>query len=187
MKAMHQGFARVNTYSGREKKSLRFRPARARIRAMAALGFNHVSINAINLDESVRFYEDLLGMEKIPTYDFAFPTQYMRLGALQLHIFERPATAPEFHHIAITVDDLESVYLRAKEIGALDSEAFFSPIYELPDGGVQLYLRDPAGNLVELDWPDVDTLDRSVFDELPKLADAVPQSAEGLESTLFLP
>lgn len=157
-----------------------------KIPPMAAIGFNHVSINALDLDESVRFYEELLGLEKIPTYDFAFPTQYLRLGDLQLHIFERPATAPEFHHIGLTVDDLESAYLRAKEMGVLDTEAFFSPIYELPDGSVQLYLRDPAGNLVELDWPDVTTLDRGVFDQLPKLADTVPQSSEGLESTLFL-
>lgn len=162
-------------------------PSAPRFAPMAAIGFNHVSINALDLDESVRFYEELLGMEKIPTYTFAFPTQYLRLGALQLHIFERPATAPEFHHIGITVDDLETVYERAKAMGVLDSEAFFSPIYELPDGAVQLYLRDPAGNLVELDWPDVQTLDRSVFDQLPKLADLVPQSPEGLESTLFLP
>ena len=49
-------------------------------------------------------------------------------------------------------------------------------MYELPDGSVQMYLRDPAGNLVELDWPDVTTLDRSVFPEIKKLGDAVPQT-----------
>ena len=56
---------------------------------------------------------------------------------------------------------------------------------ELPDGSVQLYLRDPGGNLVELDWPDVTTLDPDLFGEIPKLADAVPQTDEGLRATLY--
>ena len=59
-------------------------------------------------------------------------------------------------------------------------------MYELPDGSVQMYVRDPAGNLVELDWPDVSTLDRSVFPEIKKLADDVEQTPEGLRSTLYL-
>jgi catechol 2,3-dioxygenase-like lactoylglutathione lyase family enzyme len=152
-----------------------------------ALSFNHVSISSIDVEESVRFYTTLFGMERIDTYTFAFPTQYLRLGDQQLHIFQREQTdAPPFHHIALNIDDLEATWVRAKEIGALDTTAFFSPIYELPDGTVQVYLRDPGGNLVELDWPDVNTLDRSVFGEIPKLADSVAQTEEGKRATLYL-
>jgi hypothetical protein len=39
----------------------------------------------------------------------------------------------------------------------------------LPDGAVQMYLRDPAGNLVEVNWPDVTTLDREVIPEIQKI------------------
>jgi hypothetical protein len=39
----------------------------------------------------------------------------------------------------------------------------------LPDGAVQMYLRDPAGNLVEVNWPDVTTLDREVIPEIGKI------------------
>lgn len=156
-------------------------------RPVRVTSFNHVSISSVNVEESVRFYEELFGLERIDTYTFAFPTQYMRVGDLQLHIFQREQTdAPPFHHIALNVDDLEAAYLRAKEMGVLDSTAFFSPIYELPDGTVQLYLRDPGGNLVELDWPDVNTLDRDVFGEIPKLADSVEQTEEGRRATLYL-
>ena len=154
---------------------------------MRATGFNHVSINAIHLDESVDFYVGLFGMETIPTYDFGFPTQYLRLGDLQLHIFERPTAAPVFHHIGINVDDFESLCTRVRELGILDTGAFSSAMYELPDGAVQLYLRDPGGNLVEIDWPDVTTLDRDVIGHIPKLSDRVAQSDEGLRATLFLP
>jgi catechol 2,3-dioxygenase-like lactoylglutathione lyase family enzyme len=123
-----------------------------------ATGFNHVSISAINLEESVSFYETVFGLERIPTYSFGFPTQFMRLGDLQLHIFERPTGAPTYHHIAFNVDDFEAAYLRARELDLLDTGSFYSSIYELPDGSVQFYIRDPGGNLVELDWPDVATL-----------------------------
>ncbi len=57
---------------------------------------------------------------------------------------------------------------------------------ELPDGAVQLYFRDPSGNLVEVDHPDVTTLDRSLFgDRLVRLADLEPQSAENLRASLW--
>jgi hypothetical protein len=112
--------------------------------------------------------------------------QYLRLGDLQLHLFERDSHAPRFHHIGINVDDFEQAYLRAKELGILERESFFEDMYELPDGSVQMYLRDPAGNLVELDWPDVTTLDRSIFGEIKKLGDSVPQTGDALEATLYL-
>lgn len=153
---------------------------------MRATGFNHVSIHARNLEESVRFYVEVFGMEPIPTYTFAFPVQYLRLGDLQLHLFERESEAPLFHHIGINVDDFEATYTRAKELGILERESFFEDMYELPDGSVQMYIRDPAGNLVEIDWPDVRTLDRSLLGELKKLDDSVPQTVDALRATLYL-
>jgi catechol 2,3-dioxygenase-like lactoylglutathione lyase family enzyme len=153
---------------------------------MRATGFNHVSVSARDLEESTRFYVEVLGMEKIPTYNFAFPVQYLRLGDLQLHLFERDTPAPEFHHFAVNVDDFEAAYTKARELGIQEEKAFFSHAYELPDGSVQMYLRDPAGNLVEVDWPDVTTVDRSVVTELKRLEDDVPQDEEGRRSTLYL-
>jgi lactoylglutathione lyase len=151
-----------------------------------ATGLNHVSISARDLEESVRFYVEVFSMEPIPTYDFAFPVQYLRLGDLQLHLFERDTDAPPFHHIGINVDDFEGAYRRAKELGILERESFFEDMYELPDGSVQMYVRDPAGNLVEVDWPDVTTLDRSLFPDLKRLGDTVPQTGDALRATLYL-
>jgi hypothetical protein len=48
-----------------------------------------------------------------------------------------------------------------------------------------MYLRDPAGHLIEIDWPDVTTLDRSAFPELKKLSERVPQTGE-LAATVYL-
>ena len=63
---------------------------------------------------------------------------------------------------------------------------FGSSLVELPSGQVQLYFRDPGGNLIELNWPDVETLDRSKYPELTRLAEQIPQSAEALRARLYL-
>jgi hypothetical protein len=48
-----------------------------------------------------------------------------------------------------------------------------------------MYIRDPAGNLVEIDWPDASTLDRSAIPELTRLDDDVPQTEAGKSATLY--
>jgi hypothetical protein len=50
-----------------------------------------------------------------------------------------------------------------------------------------MYLRDPSDNLIEIDHPDVSSLDRSVFGERLRRLDAdFPQSDENRRATLFL-
>jgi YD repeat-containing protein len=154
---------------------------------MSATSVNHVSIYANDLDESASFYEQLLGLERIATPTFAFPVQWMRLGRQELHLFFRPdVQAPTFHHVGLNVDDFEAVYRRARAQRLFDDSAFFSGMYELPDGSVQMYLRDPAGNLIEIDWPDVRILDPQIREHLIALSATVPQSPEGSIATLFL-
>jgi catechol 2,3-dioxygenase-like lactoylglutathione lyase family enzyme len=153
---------------------------------MPAISLNHVSVSARNLEESVRFYEELFGMERIPTPNFGFPVQWLRVGSLQLHIFERPGDAPTYHHLGLTVDDFEVVYHKAKVLGIHDYTTFGHHLYELPNQNVQMYLRDPAGNLVEVDWPDVTTLSPDILADMKKLADRYPQGEDNQRATLFL-
>ncbi len=148
---------------------------------MQARGFTHVSVSAHDLDESVRFYEELFGMEEIPAPDFPFPVRWLRVGDLQLHLFQSDAAAPSGHHFGLDVDDFEAVYSKADELGVAVSEGYFSKVYELPDGAVQLYLRDPAGNMVEVNWPDASTLDRSVVGEIEE----IPAKPDGPAPTLY--
>jgi lactoylglutathione lyase len=153
---------------------------------MHATRFNHVSIHAVDLAESVRFYTGIFGMERIPAPRFRHEVVWLQLGGQQLHIFLRETAAPEFHHFGIDVDDFEAAYLKAIEHG-LEHGDLLSPIVrELPDGSVQMYIRDPAGNLVEIDWPDVSTLDHSVITDIQKLSDAVEQSEEARQASLYL-
>jgi catechol-2,3-dioxygenase len=137
------------------------------------------------MEESLRFYIDVFGMERLPSPDFSQHVEWLRLGDQQLHLFKDESPAPERHHIALDVDDFEAAFLKAKELGALEERTFGASVRELNDGAVQMYLRDPAGNLVEVDWPDVSTLDRSVVVDITKVSDERPQSDEAMRSTLY--
>jgi YD repeat-containing protein len=128
----------------------------------------HVSVHAYDLEESVRFYMDFFGMQEIPAPDFPTPVRWLRVGDLQLHLFKSENPAPARHHFALDVDDFEAAYLRAAELGIAE-EGYYSDVRELPDGAVQMYVRDPAGNLVEVNWPDVTTLDRTVIPDIRKI------------------
>ena len=152
---------------------------------MTATRLNHVAVSALDLDESTRFYSEVFGMVPVPSYEFTQPVVWLRLGSTQFHLFQRPVTAPVFHHVAFEVEALEPVYREAEERGIFD-DAFGYHCYELPDGSVQLYLRDPAGNLIEIDWPDVHTIDRSVVHDIRLLTDDVPQARADAGATLFL-
>lgn len=42
---------------------------------MKTRGFTHVSVHAHDLDQSVRFYQTLFGMEEVPAPEFPFPVR----------------------------------------------------------------------------------------------------------------
>jgi len=136
---------------------------------MRATGFTHVSIGARDVEESARFYKDFFGMEEVPSPDFSGPVRWLRVGDLQLHLFHDENPAPVGHHFALDVDDFEEAFRRAAEAGVRVQSGNYSTVRELPDGAVQMYLRDPSGNLVEVNWRDVGTLDREVVGEMRKI------------------
>ena len=150
---------------------------------MRATAINHVSISALDLEASTHFYEEVLGMERIPTPTFATPVQWLRVGDMQLHLFVDDAPAPARHHLGITIDDFDAAYQAVK---ARTDDPWGWRVVELPSGQVQLYFRDPANNLVELNWPDVSTLDRARYPELQRLEDHVEQGPSSKEAVLYL-
>jgi YD repeat-containing protein len=154
---------------------------------MGATRITHVSIFASDLDESARFYEELFGMERLPTAKFpSGRVLWLRLGGQQLHLFESGEDRPTLrHHFGMDVDDFDAVYAKAKERGLLDTRAFGAPLRSHPTGWVQMYLRDPAGNLVEVDWPDVTTLAPATVADIVPLESAAPQDGEAATATLY--
>ena len=153
--------------------------------ASVGLFLNHVSVVARDLAASVHFYVDELGLELLPTPDFGFPVAWLRAGDGQVHLFERPGEPPSHAHFGLEITEFMPVYRRMKELGALDHVTFVNAMYELPGGGIQMYVRDPAGNLVELDHPDASTIPRDEVPEYRRLADVRPQEGEAARSTLW--
>lgn len=141
----------------------------------------HVSVIAEDVAESTEFYESVIGCEPIPTPRFGSQAdfhadegiefQIVRIGDLQLHLWNDPARDPEaitFAHFGVHVDDFVEVYNRAAERGvfaAVGEESAPPQVFDF-NGTAQIYLRDPTGNLVEVDYPDVDALDHSAFDSV---------------------
>jgi catechol 2,3-dioxygenase-like lactoylglutathione lyase family enzyme len=154
-------------------------PADARI--------NHVSVNARDLRESVGFYVGLLEAESIPTPNFGLPVQWLAVGDTQLHLFERALEPTSHHHFAVTVDDLERPYRFAERHGAFDFGSFGNHLVLLPGDVVQLYVRDPAGNLVELDQAGADRLPPDLRSQVKGLWDINPQDDEHMRGRLFVP
>lgn len=137
---------------------------------------NHVSVVAHDLGESIGFYRELFGAEELATPDFGFPVRWLAIGALQLHVFERPDDAPVYAHFAIEVDDVVPVLEEARRRGILDAETFGYSHAELPGGESQVYLRDPSRNLVEVNDAHGEAA-RSRVPDMIRLADRRPQPA----------
>jgi catechol 2,3-dioxygenase-like lactoylglutathione lyase family enzyme len=152
---------------------------------MPATVLNHVSVSARDLEASVRFYEELLGMERIPTPNFGGKVQWLRLGTQQLHIAERDQEPGPFNHFGVTVDNFEEVYDKAKEMGIFEQRMQGYHLCELPDGKVQLYVHDPAGNVLEVNHTDVNTLPDAIRADMTRLVDAFPQSDDNLRAKLY--
>jgi catechol 2,3-dioxygenase-like lactoylglutathione lyase family enzyme len=152
-----------------------------------ASGINHVSVHARDLQESVSFYVELLDAEPIPTPNFGVPVQWLAIGRTQLHLFERDLVASRHHHLGITVDDLGPAFRVAERRGALETHSFGHHLVHLPGDVVQLYLRDPSDNLVELDFHGADRLPQDIRAQLVELTELNPQSDENLRGRLFVP
>ncbi len=145
---------------------------------MTKTWFNHVSVYANDIYESTQFYVDLFGAKPLPTPNFGFHGQWLQLGDLQLHFYgvERPETQPsKYGHFALGVDNFEEVYRKSIEMGIEDSAMWGFPLNGLLGGQVQFYIRDPSGNLIEIDCADMSTLSPDIQEKINLLETRVQQ------------
>ena len=50
--------------------------------AVPGISINHVSLSVVDMEESLRFYTEFLGMERIPGPQFGFRVEWLRVGDL---------------------------------------------------------------------------------------------------------
>lgn len=124
---------------------------------MAVLGFSHYNLRAPRalLEELRTFYTEVVGLSVGPRPPFANLGYWLYAGGRDvLHLSEvRSETAPPgtaqstFDHAAFSCEGREAFERRLKELGVA-----YRVAHVPQTGQLQLFLRDPAGNGVELNF-----------------------------------
>ncbi len=117
---------------------------------MNVVGVQHVSIGVHDVDASIEFY-GWLGLTVNPARpDFGFPGAWLFAGGEQVHLIQSPKQTPGIeNHFALVVDDLETC-LADLAVHGVD----VSNRMHVPGAGKQAFLKDPSGNVIELNQPD---------------------------------
>ncbi len=117
----------------------------------SVIGIHHVSVGVHDVGAAIEFY-GLLGLT-IDTSrpDFGVDGAWLQAGAQQVHLIRTDVTTPGIeNHFAFIVAELDATLamLTEREIG------FRRGTYR-PGAGQQAFVRDPSGNVVELNQRDV--------------------------------
>jgi catechol 2,3-dioxygenase-like lactoylglutathione lyase family enzyme len=116
---------------------------------------DHFNIRTRKLTETVRFYESILGLEKGPRPNFAFPGAWMYSeGKAVVHLVDISATdepqKPDsgvVHHVAFASTGFDGMADRLKSRG-MPFEA-----RQVPGGELwQIFVNDPNGVMIELNY-----------------------------------
>jgi len=124
---------------------------------MSVVGMNHFTVLSDDLEETRKFYCDLLGFKVGPRPPFNFPGWWLYVGdtpILHVIIGGRPSEelrAGVIDHMAFTATDLPGT------VKKLDKAGITYELRRLPEGGVraglwQLFFYDPHGGKVEFDF-----------------------------------
>jgi glyoxylase I family protein len=115
---------------------------------MEPTGVHHVSINVDALDEALAFYVDVLGLRvRSDRPDFSVGGAWLNAGGQQVHLIEGQPPVDQGQHFALAFSDLRAIVDELREQGRTVSEPAVVGI------SLQSFIRDPAGNLVELHQP----------------------------------
>ena len=123
--------------------------------AMSVGVLDHFNIRTRKLDDTVRFYEDVMGLEKGPRPNFAFPGAWMYSeGKAVVHLVDISPTAeaqkPDsgvVHHVAFVSTGFDAMKTR------LTSKNMPFDARQVPGGDLwQIFVDDPNGVMIELNY-----------------------------------
>ena len=124
---------------------------------MQITGLFHVAIKTNDLDATVKFYTDVLGMKLAHRPDFGFPGAWLALATARRSSTSTPAgrrsaptarrrTAPRaLDHVSLTIKGWDECLERVKKLG-YDWRAAIVPGMSL----WQIFVHDPSGVMLEL-------------------------------------
>jgi glyoxylase I family protein len=112
---------------------------------------HHISLCVDDLDASLAFYCDLLGLKEIARPDFGIPGAWLDAGNAQVHLIAAPDTldtgrppeklTPLANHTAFAISDYQTT------VDLLESHGL-EVIKTSPKIG-QLFVSDPSGHVIE--------------------------------------
>ena len=133
--------------------------------------FNHVGVSVTNLEASMDFYREMLGLSQLmdivpfdgpdieAIMDLPGATGRMCMignGTLNLELFEFDRSQPRnadypvsdggYTHFGVEVDDIDRTYEKLQSAGV----RIHSPIIMFEGGMRAAYCRDPDGNVFEI-------------------------------------
>ncbi len=122
---------------------------------MIAKSINHISFAVRDLDASLHFYRDILGLEDIPRPNIGIPGAWLGAGNSQVHLIGIPdgadvgappnSLSPLACHQAFAVEDYQKTvdHLKANGLEVMETSA--------QQG--QLWVKDPDGYVIEFIVP----------------------------------
>jgi lactoylglutathione lyase len=144
---------------------------------MAVQGFSHVGVCCSDLEQSTRFYTDVLGYSEIFTMEWGdelaatmeldgirFESRMLRRGDVRLELLHwlqpdadgdrtrRPMTKFGMTHLCFRVDDIDDLAVAAEKAGGQVHRQTLSELLGAGVGGQSvklLYLTDPDGVRIE--------------------------------------
>lgn len=127
---------------------------------MPLLAFDHVNIRTVNLAQMTAWYEDVLGLTAGPRPDFAVPGAWLYLGeTCVIHLIE--ADPPPMVHTEGESLRMEHMAFRAEGmadvLARLDAHGIAYKLFPFEALGLVLvFLRDPDGNRIHIDFPEAE-------------------------------
>ncbi len=115
------------------------------------LSLNHASFIVEDVEKSLGFYRDILGLEQVERPDLGFPGAWLQLGTQQIHLLEldnpdpkegRPVHGGRDRHIALNALALAPLQEALEKAGI---------VYTMSVSGRRaLFCRDYDANTVEI-------------------------------------
>ncbi|HSZ53680.1 MAG TPA: VOC family protein [Caulobacteraceae bacterium] len=120
---------------------------------MAIRGIDHINIGTARLEETKRFFRDVLGLTEGWRPPFSFGGAWLYAGdTAVVHLVELaepkgPSADAALDHFAFRIDDLEGVVRR------LDEAGIAYRLTDVPGSATrQVFVRDLNGVNIELNW-----------------------------------
>lgn len=117
---------------------------------MAVRAIDHVNIVTADLEGTVAFYADAVGLERGWRPDFPFAGAWLYAGeraVVHLACGERPAGTGPFDHVAFDAEDFEGTRAR------LAAQGREHQVRDIPGTAIrQIFVLDPNGVKLELNF-----------------------------------